>query len=137
MGVPPGGSAAVPVLPGGSGPNSGMPFPNQQGGSPEEGQAIRVGAVVEVDAPYKDLFRHAMMDPRFPVPAPLLTRDRWGAVRLQNLKGAPLELQFTPLPAEKVPTVADASRPNPRKSSRTSPAKNPPRTSSRNWRSTR
>ncbi len=112
--APPGGSGGRPGfgvnggLPGGSMPPGGS-FPGQPGGQPE-GERILVGAVVEVKATFKELARYsrpASLDPRLPSPRPIITTDRWGFVRLQNFKGAPLELQFIPLSAEKVPTVAE------------------------------
>jgi Protein of unknown function (DUF1570) len=69
------------------GAQMGGPFPGQQGGPPPEGQPIWVVAVVEVDAPYKELVKHARwitLDPRLPPPPPFETHDRWGAVKLLN-----------------------------------------------------
>ncbi len=119
--LPPGGSGGQPSRPPGFGINGGLPggsvppggsFPGQNGGQPE-GQRILVGAVVEVKATFKELApysRPASLDPRLPSPRPIITTDRWGFVRLQNYRGAPLELQFIPLNAEKVPTVAERFR---------------------------
>ena len=105
MGVPPasssGGMMGLPPA-GSTGPMGGMIGFSQQGG-PAPGQPLWVGAVVEVTASFKDLEKHAVpaADPRMP---PILTKDLWGVVRLQNFQGAPLDLHFIPL--DQVPTVA-------------------------------
>ena len=114
MGIPPAGSngpGPMGIAPAGSsgrmgnfGPMGGIAGMGQQGG-PVPGQPLWVGAVVEVKATFLELQKHFLpaADPRL---LPILTHDLWGAVRLQNFKGAPLDLQFIPLDAEKVPTVA-------------------------------
>ena len=85
---------------GGSGPTGAEPGFGSQGG------ALVVGAVVEVDVPFKDLERHAIFPVVPQLAAPIAAHEHWGVVRLQNYRGAPLDLKFIPLPADQVPTVA-------------------------------